>query len=97
MANISFQLGQNAEPEQLEAAFGQDVSQRDMLARLRESTMLFAMQNEGVELAEPWMLGPRLSYDNTSGTFTGPAAKSANQKMSRVYRQGFEVALGRES
>ena len=91
MANISFQLAESAQAEQLEAAFGQDVQQRDMLARLRESVMLFGMANEGVNRNEPWLLGPRLQFDNSNRQFTGAAAAEANQKMTRDYRSGFEL------
>ena len=91
MANISYQLAQKTSPEKLEAAFDDDVRQRDMLARLRESTMLYALQNEKVELNESWMLGPLLEFDNEHQQFSGDQSDSANDKMTRDYRAGFEV------
>jgi predicted dehydrogenase len=92
MANISYQLGSEATVEKLEAAFSSDVQQRDMLARLRESTMLFALQNESVALQEPWLLGASLQFDSARGQFTGDSATAANTGMTRDYRRGFEVA-----
>ena len=51
--------------------------------------MMFAMQNEGA--AEPWLLGPRLSYDPVAGMFTGRRSDEANKKMTRDYRKNFEI------
>ena len=91
MANISYQLGAEATGEQTEAAFSGNVAQRDMLARLRESTMMFAMQNEGVKLTEKWMLGPVLQFDNSNHRFTGDSAQAADARMTRDYRSGYEL------
>ncbi|MGI9519541.1 MAG: Gfo/Idh/MocA family oxidoreductase [Pirellulaceae bacterium] len=91
MANISYQLGQAAEVDELEAAFSDDVRQRDMLARLRESTMLYAVANGGELPAESWILGPALEFDNDRQQFIGENASSANAKTTREYRDGFEV------
>jgi len=94
MANISFQLGTQAAAEQLESSFGNSVAQRDMLARLRESVMLFSASDENkVEAGktEPWLLGPALQFDSATRKFTGPMAARANQKMTRDYRAGFEL------
>ena len=91
MANISFQLGAEASAEQIEAAFGSNIRQRDMIARLRESTMIFAMKEGRGEVAEPWLLGPSLEYDNATGQFAGDNAALANRKMRRDYRKGFEM------
>ncbi len=94
MANVSYQLGQAAEAEELEAAFSGDVRQRDMLARLRESAMLYSIANGGTAPAEPWLLGPQLEYDNQQQEFSGEQATQANRKMTRQYRSGFEVPTG---
>lgn len=93
MANISYQLGKEASAEDLETAFGDDLRKRDMLARLRESVMLFALNNNGVDSSEPWMLGPALTFDSDSRTFQGDDAQAANRKMTRDYRAGFELPM----
>ncbi len=90
MANISWQLAEPTTAEALEAAFNGDLPQRDMLARLRESTLLFALQNEGVAWSEPWLLGLPLQYDNTARQFAS-SQPLANARMTRVYRSGFVV------
>ncbi len=91
MANISYQLGSEATAEQLEAALGGDLRQRDMLARLRESAMLFALQDDRPQTIEPWLLGPRIEFDPQACQFHGQGAAAANARMTRDYRSGFEL------
>ena len=91
MANISFQLGGESSPEKLEAAFGKSVQQRDMLARLRESVMLFNANQDGDGSQVPWLLGPALSFDAAGYQFTGPDSDRANALMTRDYRKGYEI------
>ena len=90
MANISYRLGSDAQPDQLEAAFSDSVVARDMLARLRESTMIYAMQNK-LESIEEWKLGPTLTFSNDKAEFTGSEAAKANELMTRQYRKNFEL------
>lgn len=91
LANISFHLAEAAEPDQLERAYSGRLAQRDMLARLRESTMLYAAANGGTTPSEPWLLGPKLTYDNAARQFVGAQASEANRLMGREYRAGFEL------
>lgn len=91
MANISYQLAKQSKTEELEVAFGHSVQQRDMLARLRESTMMYAMQNPDADVNQPWMLGPALSFNNSGRKFEGETADKANQKMTRDYREKFQL------
>lgn len=91
MANISFQLASEEPAEKMEAAFGGDLRQRDMLARLRESTMLFALNQEERTQPEAWLMGPRLIYDQNANNFVGEKASKANALMTRDYRKGFEI------
>ena len=91
MANISYQLGQVADANQLEAAFRGDEDRRDMIARLRESTMLYALNQPAAEFELSWLLGPQLSFDSSSRQFTGQHAGEANARMTREYRKPFEL------
>ncbi|MCP4886103.1 MAG: hypothetical protein GY904_05770, partial [Planctomycetaceae bacterium] len=91
MANISFQLASEEPAEKIEAAFGGDLRQRDMLARLRESTMLFALNQQERTQPEAWLMGPRLIYDQKVNHFVGEKAAKANALMTRDYRKGFEI------
>ncbi len=90
MANIALRLGKSVPPEEIEAAFGESVESRDMLARLRESTLAYALQDKLTTL-DPWLLGPKLLFDPAAAQFVGEAAEPANQRMSRAYRKGFEL------
>ena len=80
MANVSYQLAGKASTEALETAFGESVQQRDMLARLRESTMIYAMKNSDRDVSQPWLLGQALSFNNSTMQFEGSAAEAANKK-----------------
>ncbi|MDG2012372.1 MAG: Gfo/Idh/MocA family oxidoreductase [Pirellulaceae bacterium] len=91
MANISFQLASEEPVEKMEAAFSGDLRQRDMLARLRESAMLFALQQEENTQLEAWLLGQRLQFDPQANQFVGTKASRANALMTRDYRKGFEI------
>ncbi len=90
MANLSYQLAAKAKIDQVENSFDDNVNQRDMIGRLRDSTWLFAASKGGAP-QEPWMLGPKLSYDNKSKKFTGDNANKANALIGREYRKGFEL------
>ena len=90
MANISYRLGKESSPEAIESAFDDSVVARDMIARLRESTMLYAFENK-LESIEGWKLGPTLTFDNGKHEFTGEKAEKANELMTRQYRKNFEL------
>ena len=91
MANISYQLGRESSPEKLEAAFSNSIQQRDMLARLRESVMLFNANQDSQGSPAPWLLGPELFFDPAGYQFTGSDSERANALMTRDYREGFEI------
>ena len=90
MANISYQLSAPAEAAQLETAYSASVAQRDILARLRESTLLYRQAHPEAS-AEPWRLGAPLTFDNETKRFHGSQASAANQLIGRVYRAGYEL------
>lgn len=91
MANISYQIAKEASAESIETAFGNSLQQRDMIARLRESTMIYAMQNKDRDVSQSWMLGPALTFHNESDQFVGQAKQLANQMMTRDYRDKFNI------
>ncbi len=91
MANISYQLGTEASAEQLESVFGQDLPGRDMISRLRESVMMYAMQNAEGSPDPPWLLGQPLTFDSSAYTFFGDSGSVANRRMARVYRTSYEL------
>ena len=90
MANISYRLAKESAPEQVEAAFDDSVVARDMIARLRESTMVYALKNK-LESIDGWKLGPELMFDNAKHEFSGNMAGKANELMTRQYRKNFEL------
>ena len=90
MANISFQLGQQAEQSQLQSAFSKSDAQRDMLQRLISAPSIYAEKHQS-KVGGDWMLGPELTFDDANQVFKGSAADAANQKMSREYREGYEL------
>lgn len=88
MANISFQLAEESSPKEVLKAYDSSEPSKSMIERLNESTIRFA---GGKSPNEPWMLGPKLTFDNQAFEFTGQMASQANQKMSRDYRSNFEL------
>ncbi len=90
MANVSYQLGKPCQTEQLESAFSENVQQRDMIARLRESVMLFEASGLATGESQPWLLGPSLSFNNDAYRFESDG-NLANPLMTRQYRSGFEM------
>ncbi len=88
--NIAYLCGKESDPATMEHAFSQNVAQRDMLARMRESPWVYAAKHKNGS-PEPWILGAQLRYDNAAHIFTGPTSDEANRRLSRKYRSGFEM------
>ncbi len=94
MANIAFRIGAETTTETLEGAFSNDLTQRDMIARLRESTYMFVAENGLGMPAEPWILSPEMTFDTASMQFTGDQAEAANAMIARPEeRPGFEIPV----
>ena len=90
MANISYRLGAEADTEEIKEAFlGQRLS-TEMVGRLAQAPAIFDSK-----LAQPsWMLGPELTYSNTTNTFEGDVASQASALTKRKkYRPGFEFPV----
>jgi predicted dehydrogenase len=85
MGNISYRLGKEADPEEVEAAVHKDAAAQETLARMEEH-----LAANGVDLkASRLRVGPVLRFDPKQETFVGNRA--ANALVRRVYRPGFEV------
>jgi len=91
MANISFLLGDKVPTETIEKAFSNSMPERDTLARMRESVLMFAAAEHKSLPTVDWLLGPKLTFDSEAYAFTGSKASEANVLMGRSYRKGFEL------
>lgn len=89
MANISYMLGEVRSEGELGSAFSGHVAASEMLARLREAPRKFAEINELPVGRESWVLGPELTFDNSSQSFVGSASGPANERMTREYRKNY--------
>lgn len=93
IANIGFMLGEEAPAETLEKAFSGSMTDRDLIARMRESVLLYSIVENQCAPTVPWLLGPELTFDTKTMAFTGNKAKQANALLSREYRKGFELPV----
>lgn len=85
MGNISYRLGREASPEELDAAARKDDQALETLERMKEH-----LARNGVDLRQSRLrLGPVLRFDPKRERFVGNAA--ANALVRRQYRRGFEV------
>ena len=89
MANVSYQMGESASADEVEAVIAKSELGKQMLNRLRKSVEIFAKKNAMNSTVE-WVLGQALEFDNESQKFVGANSEAANQMMTREYRKGFE-------
>ncbi|NUQ71275.1 MAG: Gfo/Idh/MocA family oxidoreductase [Chthonomonadales bacterium] len=83
--NISYRLGQQADPEELRAAVQKDADAQETLARMEEH-----LAANGIDIkAKRLTAGPRLRFDPRRETFVGN--READALTTRVYRDGFVV------
>jgi predicted dehydrogenase len=87
MANVSYRLGRQTDPEAILAAVHQSEELSDAFQRCREH-----LRASGVDLAAtPAALGPWVSWDCAEERFTGPFAEEAQGLSRREYRAPFVV------
>ena len=87
LANISYRLGS-------EATFDKDVSAFADCKEAADATdrMKAHLKANGVDLSTAvGRVGPKLTIDPKTETFTGSVAAKANPMLFREYRKGFEV------
>jgi len=87
LINISYRLGEASPVE----AIHENVSQHEDAVNALHS-VVDQLKKNGVDLTkEPFVLGPRLSYDSKGEKFVGKDAEAANAFVRRSYREGFTV------
>jgi predicted dehydrogenase len=87
LANISYRLGAETTFDKEIAAFADCKEAVAALERMKDH-----LKANGVELAKAvGRVGPKLTIDPKTETFTGSAAAKANPMLTREYRAGFEV------
>jgi len=85
MGNISYRLGQQADPDELHAALKKDTAATETLGRMEEH-----LAANGVDLKKTKLsIGPTLSFDPKAERFIG--SEKANELVSRPYRKPFIV------
>jgi len=85
LGNISHRVGQEADPDQLQAALKQDSAPQETLARMEEH-----LAANGVDIKKTKLtLGPTLKFDPKAERFIGN--DRANELITRPYRPGFVV------
>jgi predicted dehydrogenase len=88
LANISWRVGQNASLEEMHEAFGKHEDAADTL-----TSMLAQLEHNKVDLKKmPFIMGPKLTYDNQAEEFTGAHADEANKLVRMESRKEFTVA-----
>ncbi|HPC17676.1 MAG TPA: Gfo/Idh/MocA family oxidoreductase [Candidatus Hydrogenedentes bacterium] len=86
-ANIAFRVGKAASVEEVR----ESVKQHEDALNTLES-MVEQLHGNAVDLkAKPFILGPKLTYDAKTETFTGDHAEEANAFVKRIYREPFVV------
>lgn len=87
MANISYRLGQMSPFDSVLEAFAHHQDAVDTLNHMRTQ-----LEGNGVDLAKkPFIMGPKLTFDLESETFTGAHAQQANALVRGTYREPFVV------
>ena len=86
-ADISYRLGQREPVEQARKA----VEGNDLLAESLDRLLMHLHANEIDLNRNPLAVGPMLTFDTESETFTGEASHYANMFLSRNYRPPFVV------
>jgi len=87
-ANIAFRVGKAASVEEVR----ESVKQHEDALNTLES-MVEQLHGNAVDLkAKPFILGPKLTYDAKTETFTGDHAEEANAFVKRIYREPFVVS-----
>ncbi|MCX6902697.1 MAG: gfo/Idh/MocA family oxidoreductase [Verrucomicrobia bacterium] len=85
LGNISHRVGQEADPDQLQAALKKDSAPQETLARMEEH-----LAANGVDIKKTKLtLGPTLKFDPKTERFIGN--DRANELITRPYRPGFVV------
>ena len=87
LANIAFRVGAATSPEEI----GENMKTHpDALESFDD--MVRQVNGNGVDLAEqPFLLGPRLTFDRAAERFVGAGAAIANQLITSRYRPPFTV------
>ncbi len=87
LANISYRLGSEATFDKDVSAFADCKEAADATARMKAH-----LKANGVDLSTAvGRVGPKLTIDPKTETFTGSVAAKANPMLFREYRKGFEV------
>jgi predicted dehydrogenase len=87
MGNISHRLGQAASREEAHERIGKDASVLDAFARMQEHLRIHGIKLDPQNLT----VGPRLTMDSASESFTGTWANRANQFLKRAYREPYVI------
>jgi predicted dehydrogenase len=87
MGNISYQIGNQASPDEIKAVSQGDPELGDSYDRF----MKHMAANEVDLNATPAILGPMLTMDSNTEKFTGEHSFNANMYLKRNYRREFEV------
>lgn len=86
-ANISYKLGQAATLDTAREALHHHADALNTFADMQEQTA-----GVGVDLNKtPFIMGPKLTYDNASQSFTGEHYAKANAHLKVKYRKPFEI------
>ena len=89
LANISYQLGTQAAFAPRTRAFGDN---RDAIETLERMEAHLSGAPHNLRLADIQLkVGPRLTLDARTETFTGEGVAAANRLLTREYREGFVV------
>ena len=87
LANISWRVGQNTSLEEMYEAFGKHEDAKNTL-----TSMLAQLEHNKVDLKKmPFIMGPKLTYDNQAEKFTGAHADEANKLVHMESRKEFTV------